>query len=235
MAGINASMQLQGEPPVILSRADAYIGVLIDDLVTLGAREPYRMFTSRAEHRLSLRHDSSDSRLLERGHALGLQPDEAYERFMEKRDGLDAIKALLKSRRLGEAEVESRSQMTAHVGKTFHQALKSPEVALDDLLHFDESIGKDKPVEWLRQVELDVKYEGYVARQERQISRFKKLEHQAISPEFDYDLVPGLSNESREQLKQIRPLSLGQASRVPGVRSADVAVLMVAIGRGTGQ
>ncbi|MCK4514014.1 MAG: tRNA uridine-5-carboxymethylaminomethyl(34) synthesis enzyme MnmG, partial [Spirochaetaceae bacterium] len=104
MAGINAAMQLQGEPPVILSRADAYIGVLIDDLVTLGAREPYRMFTSRAEHRLSLRHDSSDSRLLERGHALGLQSDEAYERFMEKRDGLDAIKALLRSRRLGEAE-----------------------------------------------------------------------------------------------------------------------------------
>ena len=232
MAGINAAMQLQGDPPVVLSRADAYIGVLIDDLVTLGAREPYRMFTSRAEHRISLRHDSSDSRLLERGHALGLQPDEAYDRFIEKRDGLDAIKTVLRSRRLGETEVESGSQMTAHVGKTFHQALKSPEVALDDLLQFDESIGRGRPTEWLRQVELDVKYEGYVARQERQISRFKKLEHLTIPTEFDYDAVPGLSNESREQLKDIRPLSLGQASRVPGVRNADIAVLMVALGRG---
>ncbi|MEE8440124.1 MAG: tRNA uridine-5-carboxymethylaminomethyl(34) synthesis enzyme MnmG [Spirochaetia bacterium] len=230
LAGINAAMQLQGEPPVILSRAEAYIGVLIDDLVTLGAREPYRMFTSRAEHRISLRHDSSDSRLLERGHALGLQPDAAYDRFMEKRDGIDAIKTLLRSRRLG--ETESRSQMAAHVGKTFYQALKSPEVTLDDLLQFDESIGRDKPIEWLRQIELDVKYEGYVVRQERQISRFKKLEHLIIPTVFDYDSVPGLSNESREQLKQIRPLSLGQASRVPGVRKADVAVLMVAIGRG---
>jgi tRNA uridine 5-carboxymethylaminomethyl modification enzyme len=236
MAGINAAMQLSGEQPVILSRADAYIGVLIDDLVTLGAREPYRMFTSRAEHRISLRHDSSDSRLLARGHAIGLQPDEAYDRFMEKRDGLEAVKALLRTRRLGGAEVRQGSpatvDMSAHIGKTFYEILRSPEVGLPDLLEIDKAIGEGRPVDWLRQVELDVKYEGYVARQERQISRFRKLEHLIIPTEFDYDGLPGLSSESREQLKQIRPLSLGQASRVPGVRNADVAVLMIAIGRG---
>jgi tRNA uridine 5-carboxymethylaminomethyl modification enzyme len=243
MAGINAARKLQGEPPVVLSRAEAYIGVLVDDLVTLGVREPYRMFTSRAEHRISLRHDTSDSRLLERGYALGLQTEAAYDRFIEKRDGIDAIKTLLRARRLGEAEVGSRSKadahgsagMAAHVGKTFHQALKSPDVGLDDLLRFDDSIAQGKPIEWLRQVELDVKYEGYVARQDRQISRFKKLEHRIIPTTFDYDSVHGLSNESREQLKQIRPLSLGQASRIPGVRNADIAVLMVAVGRGARQ
>ena len=200
------------------------------------------MFTSRAEHRISLRHDLSDSRLLERGHAIGLQPDEAYERFMRKRERLEAVKELLRSRRLGEHDLAGQkdaatappADLSSHIGKSFYQILKSPRIGLRDLIAVDSTIAGGSPEEWLRQVELDVKYEGYVARQERQISRFRKLEHLPIPRGFDYDAVPGLSNEGREKLKEIRPLSLGQASRVPGVRNADVAVLMVAVGRGDG-
>jgi tRNA uridine 5-carboxymethylaminomethyl modification enzyme len=230
MAGINAAMKLQGDPPVVLSRSEAYIGVLIDDLVTLGAREPYRMFTSRAEHRISLRHDSSDSRLLERAHRIGLQSRDNYQRFLAKRDGLALITERLRSRRMAEADTVSPA-LRPHLGKTFDQALKSPDVSLESLLELDPSIGADMPGQWLRQVELDVKYEGYVARQERQISRVRKMEKTLIPGNFDYDTVSGISTESREQLKRIRPLSLGQASRIPGVRNSDVVVLMVSLSR----
>ncbi|MFW5689254.1 MAG: tRNA uridine-5-carboxymethylaminomethyl(34) synthesis enzyme MnmG, partial [Spirochaetota bacterium] len=268
MAGINAALALQGEPPLVLSRAQAYIGVLIDDLVTLGTKEPYRMFTSRAEHRISLRHDSSDERLFERGHRVGLQSEEAWERFQAKRAGIDQIKELLKERRLKEADVQppaasrpnaerpgtglhtpeptafaassdaapgapvaDRLALSRHVGKPFYQVLKDPEVSLPELVMLEPSLGSGAPTEWLRQVELDVKYEGYVARQERQIARFEKLEAMQIPAGYDYDSVAGLSNEGREKLKEIEPRSLGQASRVPGVRNADVAVLMVALDR----
>ena len=231
VAGINAALSLAGDPPLVLSRAEAYIGVLIDDLVTLGTKEPYRMFTSRAEHRISLRHDSSDERLFERGYAVGLQSDEAHERFLAKRAGIDAVKELLRARPLGESEVGGDERLARHAGKRFYQVLKDPEVTIPDLVSIEPAIADDRPTEWLRQVELDVKYEGYVARQERQIARFEKLEAMQIPCDFDYDAVGGISNEAREKLKEILPLSLGQASRVPGVRNADVAVLMVALER----
>ena len=231
VAGINAALSIRGDPPFVLSRADAYIGVLVDDLVTLGTREPYRMFTSRAEHRISLRHDSSDERLFELGHRVGLHPDEALERFLRKRESIESIKELLQRRRLAEHEAAVDSRLARHTGKSFYQALKDPEVTLPDLLAIDPTVGRERPTDWLRQVELDVKYEGYVARQERQIARFAKLESMLIPCDFDYDAVPGLSSESREKLKEIMPLSLGQASRVPGVRNADVAVLMVLLDR----
>ncbi len=231
VAGINAALSIQGEPPFVLSRADAYIGVLVDDLVTLGTREPYRMFTSRAEHRISLRHDSSDERLFELGYRVGLHSDEELERFLRKRESIESIKELLRRRRLDDREVAADSLLARHTGKPFYQALKDPEVTLPELLALDPAIGGDRPTDWLRQVELDVKYEGYVARQERQIARFAKLESMLIPCDFDYDAVPGLSSESREKLKEIMPLSLGQASRVPGVRNADVAVLMVLLDR----
>ena len=189
------------------------------------------MFTSRAEHRISLRHDSSDERLVERGHGVGLQTDEAYERFLRKREAIDQVKELLRQRRLGEADVAGDARLSRHTGKPFYQVLKDPEVELTDLMKLDASVGRDRPAEWLRQVELDVKYEGYVARQKRQIERFERLESMQIPCDFDYDRVPGISNEGREKLKEIRPLSLGQASRIPGVRNADVAVLMVALDR----
>ena len=252
MAGINAAMSLQGEPSLILSRAEAYIGVLIDDLVTLGTQEPYRMFTSRAEHRISLRHDSSDHRLFERGYRIGLNSREAYEAFCEKQAGIDQIKELLKQRKLREADAERSDSghrspgappppvggnsteplpLARHVGKPFYQVLKDPTVTLPQLIALDQEVAAGAPVEWLRQVELDVKYEGYVARQQRQIARFEKLEAMKIPAEFDYSAVSGISNESREKLEEIRPLSLGQASRVSGVRNADIAVLMVALER----
>jgi len=231
VAGINAALSLAGDPPLVLSRAEAYIGVLIDDLVTLGTKEPYRMFTSRAEHRISLRHDSSDERLFERGYAVGLQSDEAHERFLAKRAGIDAVKELLRARPLRESEAGGDERLARHAGKRFYQVLKDPEVTIPDLVSIEPAIADDRPTEWLRQVELDVKYEGYVARQERQIARFEKLEAMQIPCDFDYDAVGGISNEAREKLKEILPLSLGQASRVPGVRNADVAVLMVALER----
>ncbi len=233
MAGINAALSLQGEPSLILSRAEAYIGVLIDDLVTLGTQEPYRMFTSRAEHRISLRHDSSDERLYQRGYQVGLNSEEAYQRFLEKQSRIDQVKELLRRRRLSEAEAAPLS-LARHVGKAFYQVLKDPDVSLPHLLSIDQAIAAGARPDWLRQVELDVKYEGYVARQERQIVRFEKLESMRIPAEFDYDGVAGISNESREKLNAIRPLSLGQASRVSGVRNADIAVLMVALERRTG-
>jgi tRNA uridine 5-carboxymethylaminomethyl modification enzyme len=217
----------------VLSRSEAYIGVLIDDLVTLGTREPYRMFTSRAEHRISLRHDSSDMRLLERGHNIGLQPEIAFARLQEKQRGLAQLVENLKSRRIAEANVRDGSAtLGRHVGKTLYQALKSPEVNLDQLVALDATLAEGVPIQWLRQAELDVKYEGYVARQERQIARIRKMEKTTIPSDFDYDAVRGISTESREQLKRIRPMSLGQASRVPGVRNSDVVVLMVALQRG---
>ena len=231
MAGINAGLSLRGEPPLILSRSDAYIGVLIDDLVTLGTKEPYRMFTSRAEHRISLRHDSSDERLFEQGYRLGLQNESAYERFLKKQTGIEALKSSLHGRRLGETDVRDNDRLRRHIGKPFYQVLKDPEVTLPDLMQIDRSIGESNPTEWLRQVEVDVKYEGYVARQEKQIARLSKLEARLIPAGFNYDALPGISNESREKLKEILPHSLGQASRVPGVRNSDIAVLMVALDR----
>ena len=248
MAGINAARSLQGKEPLILSRAEAYIGVMIDDLVTLGTEEPYRMFTSRAEHRLSLRHDSSDMRLAEIGREVGLVGDEYYQRFLEKRDGVSEIKELLRKRRMSEADIGALKRLTdaegrrllqftngfdidSCVGKSGYQMLKVPEVGLTHLAAVDGSLVNGKPLEWARQVELDVKYEGYVARQQRQVDRFYRMERMKISPDFDYDGVRGISNEAREKFKRVRPLSVGQASRISGVRNSDIAILVVTLGR----
>ena len=250
MAGINASRRLRGEPPVVLSRADAYIGVLVDDLVTIGTREPYRLFTSRAEHRLSLRHDSADRRLTRRAHELGLQSEAAFERLQEKERRIEEITELLHRRRVDDQLLSALATATSgssassgaapgtaaadpaqHRGKTLHQVLKDPTVTIDQLTAAVPEIGDGVRQEWLTQVELDIKYEGYVARQERQVERFHRLEDLSIPPEFDYDALEGISNEAREKLKQIRPFSVGQASRVSGVRNSDITVLLVSLGR----
>jgi tRNA uridine 5-carboxymethylaminomethyl modification enzyme len=232
VAGINASRSLRGEPPFVLSRADAYVGVLVDDLVTIGTREPYRMFTSRAEHRLSLRHDSADRRLTRRAFELGLQPREAFERLQEKERRIDEIKELLHKRRADEQILSALDRgADRHRGKTLHQVLKDPTVRMEHLAAAVPELSAGATGEWLTQVELDVKYEGYVSRQERQIDRFRKLEGLEIPREFDYDAVDGISNEAREKLKRIRPFSVGQASRVSGVRNSDITVLVVSLGR----
>ncbi|MFP4643304.1 MAG: tRNA uridine-5-carboxymethylaminomethyl(34) synthesis enzyme MnmG [Spirochaetales bacterium] len=264
IAGINAAMRLQGAEPFVLGRAEAYIGVLCDDLVTLGTKEPYRMFTSRAEHRLILRHDSSDMRLFEKAYEAGLHDEERYQRFLEKRDRIEHFKELLRKRHLGSHDFESdaveamngrRPVFERHLGKSLYQVLKDPEIKVDDLLPFvsngngesgNPQLGArggvsshDRGAEatagsgtnafetsWLQQVELDVKYEGYVARQEKQVARMQKVERMKLPADYDYDTVKGLSNEGREKLKDIKPLNLGQAGRISGVRNADIAVLM---------
>jgi len=236
VAGINAARAMRGEEPFILTRAEAYIGVLVDDLVTLGTREPYRMFTSRAEHRMNLRADSSDLRLFEKAYRVGMHGEDAWERFLEKRDTIEEIKELLRRRYVSETELDlltdDRGSLGPRiVGKNFYKVLKSPDVTITDLARLEPAIVNGRPTEWLRQVELDIKYEGYVAREQKMVARFQKMESVRIPREFNYDTLKGLSNEAREKFKAIRPMSVGQASRISGVRNSDVSILMLTLAR----
>ena len=212
MAGINAAERLKGNDGVVLSRTDAYIGVLIDDLVTKGTKEPYRMFTSRAEYRLSLRHDTADERLTPIGMRIGLASQEKAERFERKKEELEEVISILRSSR--------------QAGKSAYDRLKEPgqdirELGIEALSRYPESV--------LSRAELDIRYSGYLLRQEREAEKTRREENMAIPADFDYDSIDGISSESREKLKAVRPMSLGQAGRISGVRVSDIAVLTVAI------
>ncbi|MCL2243670.1 MAG: tRNA uridine-5-carboxymethylaminomethyl(34) synthesis enzyme MnmG [Treponema sp.] len=198
IAGINAAMKMLNRPPLVLGRAEAYIGVLVDDLTTLGTKEPYRMFTSRAEHRLMLRHDTADTRLTPKGRDAGLIGDERWERFLEKIKTLDAIVELLEKRRSS-----------------------SPAVNADDaeLSRY--------PDELVERVLLDIKYAGYIEKEKRFAAKAAKMDSIRLAPDLDYASVTGLSAEAKEKLISVKPLNVGQAARIPGVRQGDIAVLII--------
>jgi len=222
MAGINASLKLQGKEPLILGRHEAYIGVLIDDLITKGTDEPYRIFTSRAEYRLLLRHDNADLRLMDKGHAIGLLDQSMYERFLEKRKLIfDELQRLKKTR------IKFDDPNTS---ESLEQLLKRPEITyqfIDEHLPSDENLN----LEIKKQVEIQVKYDGYIIRQTEMAERLKKVEGKKIPDDFNYVAVNGLSKEVLSRLQEVRPANLGQASRIPGVTPVAVSLLMVAIER----
>lgn len=231
MAGINGARYVAGRPPVVLGRDQAYIGVMIDDLVTRGTREPYRMFTSRAEYRLLLREDNADLRLRELGHEIGLVSDTIYEKFTQKRNSVDRLLKLLCETRLNPDPETNRRLEERGVGAVNQPAalmdvLKRPGVTLESLAEFDRRlIGFPPPV--VGQAMTMVKYDGYIKRQMEQVERFKQLEGLTIPEGFDYETIPGLSNEVKEKLSRIRPVSLGQASRISGVTPAAISVIQV--------
>lgn len=233
MAGINAALKIQRRPPLILNRAEAYIGVLIDDLVTRGTLEPYRMFTSRAEYRLILREDNADMRLRDKGREIGLVTDEEYRSFAEKKNAAEQeIIRLRKTWVKPTPEINAvlmNAKSTGLAGEaSLEQLLKRPELRYEDIAKINPPPQPLDPAA-AEQVEIQVKYEGYIQRQLQQVERFSLLEQKDIPADMDFDAVTGLGAEVRQKLKQVRPVSLGQASRISGVTPAAISLLMVAL------
>ena len=236
MAGVNAALKLKGEPPLVLSRGQAYIGALIDDLVTKGTDEPYRMMTSRSEYRLLLRQDNADNRLTAIGHRLGLVSGERLAAVEEKYRTVDreirrlASHGLPPSAELNEF-LESRGTAPVHDGASLLALLRRPQVRYGDLRRFDPDM-PDLPPEAAEQVEISVKYEGYIQRQAQEVEELRRMEGRKLPPDLDYAVIQGLRLEAREKLAAVRPLDLGQASRISGVSPADIAALMIYLERG---
>ncbi len=233
MAGINAALRVKGREPLVLGRNDAYIGVMIDDLVTLGSKEPYRMFTSRAEYRLLLREDNADLRLREKGHAVGLLPEEDYQQFLVKKEQIADTLARLRNERLlpSEANVafmEEFGLTGLQNAMSYEQLLRRPDITSQELTRLDPELA-GLPAAIREQVEIQVKYQGYIDRQLEQIERARKLEDAVIPVDFVYVGLPGLSQEVQEKLQKFRPDTLGQASRIPGVTPAAISIVSISL------
>lgn len=237
IAGINAALRVQGREPFILDRSEAYIGILIDDLVTKGVDEPYRMFTSRAEYRLILREDNADVRLTEKGYGLGLVTEETYQRFRNKKrtieeelTRLDGIKVF---------PTQGVNDLLGQLGssplkkpQSLKEIMRRPEISYNELSLIEGNDAKLSDEDIITQIEMEVKYEGYIKRQMEQIDKFRKLEGLGIPEDFSYEDIPGLSKEIVQKLSRVRPGSLGQASRVSGITPAAISVLMVYLKKG---
>jgi tRNA uridine 5-carboxymethylaminomethyl modification enzyme len=237
IAGINAAIKVKGGDPFVLQRSDAYIGVMIDDLINKGTEEPYRVFTSRAEYRLKLRQDNADSRLMKLGHNQGLVPNSVLARLLQKEQRIADAKAFLRENRVAPSEVrelmERKGGKPIRESESVYQFLKRPEIELVDVYTLpsakldERMIGLRDDPESCERVNIEVKYEGYLKRQEIQIRQFEKNENISIPHDFDFSTLKSISNEGREKLERVRPRSIGQASRISGITIADVSVLMI--------
>lgn len=230
IAGINASKKVKGNKPLILKRDEAYIGVLIDDLVTKGTKEPYRMLTSRAEYRLLLRHDNADERLRKYGHDAGLVNDEVYSRYLEKMNRIHAeIERLDTIHFSPKSEIndllEEKGSTRLKEGVTARAILQRPELVYEDLLPYIEHV--DLTEEEMRRVTILIKYKGYIEKTLRQVEKVKNMEEKQIPADLDYDDVLNLSLEARQKLKKVRPVTIGQATRISGINPADISVLLI--------
>ncbi len=214
MAGLNVICKLKGKSPFVLDRSEAYIGVLIDDLVTRGTNEPYRLFTSRAEFRLLLRQDNADERLMKYGYEFGLIPEETYTQMIDRGKAVESAMSILKS--------------TKFENNTLDKILRRTEVTINTLLKKGLQIGQFDNATY-QKIEWDVKYEGYIKRQLADVTKFKKLEKRKIPESIDYSEIRGLGREAKEKLSKVKPISIGQASRIPGMSSCDISVLLVYI------
>lgn len=231
IAGINATLKLKEKDPIILDRSQAYIGVLIDDIVTKGTNEPYRMMTSRAEYRLLLRQDNADLRLTEIGHEIGLISDKRYEDFVNKKNNIEEeinrIKQLtIKPTKQVNEFLSKNNSSTISAGVKLADLLKRTELNYEKLAEIDEKRPNLTKAE-AQEVEIQVKYEGYIKMQEEQVKKFKKLEDKHLSEEIDYNSIKGLRLEAQQKLNKVKPRSIGQASRISGVSPADVSVLLI--------
>ena len=231
IAGINAAMSILGREPLVLDRSEAYIGVLIDDLVTKENHEPYRMMTSRAEYRLLLRQDNADLRLSKKGYEIGLIPQERYEWVCKKealiREEIERVAGVkIGANKEVQALLESYGSIPLNTGTTLTELIRRPELDYEKLASIDKD-RPDLPYDVVEQVNINIKYDGYITRQIKQVEHYKKLETKKIPENFDYDEVPSLRIEARQKLKLYKPLSIGQASRISGVSPADISVLLV--------